>query len=56
MLRAAPPFADSLRKHPKVFDSLFVNLVAAGEIGGILDTILNRLATYIERSVKLGVK
>ena len=46
-------FADSLRKHPKVFDSLFVNLVAAGEIGGILDTILNRLATYIERSVKL---
>ena len=36
-----------------MFDSLFVNLVAAGEIGGILDTILNRLATYIERSVKL---
>ncbi len=46
-------FADSLRKHPKVFDSLFVNLVAAGEIGGILDTILNRLATYIEKNVKL---
>ena len=36
-----------------MFDSLFVNLAAAGEIGGILDTILNRLATYIERSVKL---
>ena len=46
-------FADSLRKHPQVFDSLFVNLVAAGEIGGILDTILNRLATYIEKNVKL---
>ena len=46
-------FADSLKKHPKVFDSLFVNLVAAGEIGGILDTILNRLATYIEKNVKL---
>jgi type IV pilus assembly protein PilC len=46
-------FADSLRRHPKVFDTLFVNLVAAGEIGGILDTILNRLATYIEKNVKL---
>ena len=46
-------FADSLRKHPTVFDTLFVNLVAAGEIGGILDTILNRLATYIEKNVKL---
>jgi type IV pilus assembly protein PilC len=37
-------FADALKKHPKVFDDLFVNLVAAGEVGGILDTILNRLA------------
>ncbi len=46
-------FADSLRKHPKVFDNLFVNLVSAGEIGGILDTILNRLANYIEKNVKL---
>ncbi len=46
-------FADSLRRHPKVFDNLFVNLVAAGEIGGILDTILNRLANYIEKNVKL---
>jgi type IV pilus assembly protein PilC len=46
-------FADSLKKHPAVFDNLFVNLVAAGEIGGILDTILNRLATYIEKNVKL---
>ncbi|MBU0550031.1 type II secretion system F family protein [Myxococcota bacterium] len=46
-------FADSLRKHPSTFDTLFVNLVAAGEIGGILDTILNRLAAYIEKNVKL---
>ena len=46
-------FSDALRKHPKVFDDLYVNLVAAGEIGGILDTILNRLATYIEKNVKL---
>lgn len=46
-------FADALAKHPKAFDQLFVNLVAAGEIGGILDTILNRLAAYIEKSMKL---
>lgn len=46
-------FADALKKHPKAFDDLFVNLVAAGEIGGILDTILNRLAAYIEKAMKL---
>ncbi len=46
-------FSDALRRHPKVFDDLYVNLVAAGEIGGILDTILNRLAVYIEKAVKL---
>lgn len=46
-------FADALSKHPKAFDQLFVNLVAAGEIGGILDTILQRLAAYIEKSMKL---
>ena len=46
-------FSDSLRKHPKVFDELYVNLVGAGEVGGILDTILNRLAVYIEKAVKL---
>ncbi|HVV87527.1 MAG TPA: type II secretion system F family protein [Kofleriaceae bacterium] len=46
-------FSDALRKHPKIFDDLYVNLVAAGEVGGILDTILNRLATYIEKNVKL---
>jgi len=46
-------FADALSKHPKAFDQLFVNLVSAGEIGGILDTILTRLAAYIEKSMKL---
>jgi type IV pilus assembly protein PilC len=46
-------FADALKKHPKAFDSLYCNLVAAGEIGGILDTILNRLAAYIEKALKL---
>jgi type IV pilus assembly protein PilC len=46
-------FADALGKHPKAFDDLFVNMVAAGEVGGILDTILNRLAAYIEKAMKL---
>jgi len=46
-------FADALKKHPKPFDELYVNLVAAGEVGGILDTILNRLAAYIEKALKL---
>ncbi|HHL39479.1 MAG TPA: type II secretion system F family protein [Deltaproteobacteria bacterium] len=46
-------FADALGKHPKVFDQLFVNLVAAGEVGGILDTILNRLSSFMEKSEKL---
>jgi type IV pilus assembly protein PilC len=49
-------FADALGKHPKAFDSLYVNLVAAGEVGGILDTILNRLAAYIEKAMKLKKK
>ena len=48
--------ADSLGDHPKVFDTLYVQLVAAGEIGGILDTILNRLAQYIEKNEKLKSK
>ena len=46
-------FADALKKFPKTFDPLYVNLVAAGEVGGILDTILNRLAAYIEKNNKL---
>ena len=46
-------FADSLREHPKVFDTLYSSLVAAGEVAGILDTILNRLAAHIEKSSKL---
>jgi len=46
-------FADALSRHPKAFDQLYVNLVAAGEVGGILDTILARLAAYIEKAMKL---
>ncbi len=46
-------FSDSLEKHPQVFDVLYCNLVRAGEIGGILDSILGRIATYIEKNAKL---
>jgi len=48
--------SDSMRKHPKAFDSLYCNLVEAGEVGGILDTILKRLADYIEKSESLRQK
>ena len=49
-------FSDALAKHPAAFDRLFVNLVAAGEVGGILDTILHRLATYMEKAEALKRK
>ena len=49
-------YADALKKHPKVFSELHVNMVAAGEAGGILDTILDRLAVYIEKAMRLKKK
>jgi type IV pilus assembly protein PilC len=49
-------FSDAIKKHPRVFDYLFLHMVAAGEAGGILDVILNRLATYIEKIAKLKKK
>jgi type IV pilus assembly protein PilC len=48
--------ADALKDHPKLFSQLFVNMVSAGEAGGILDTILLRLATFLEKSEALGRK
>jgi type IV pilus assembly protein PilC len=52
-VEAGSTFADALAEHPKVFDELFVQLVRAGEIGGILDTILQRLGAYLEKNEKL---
>lgn len=49
-------FAESLAKHPTVFDELYTNMVSAGEMGGVLDTILVRLAAYMEKAVKLKAK
>jgi type IV pilus assembly protein PilC len=48
--------AESLRKHPKIFDDLYVNMVHAGEMGGVLNTILNRIALFIEKANKLKKK
>jgi type IV pilus assembly protein PilC len=53
-VEAGSTFADALGEHPKIFDELFVQLVRAGEIGGILDTILQRLGAYIEKNDKLA--
>ena len=52
-IESGATLADSLRKHPRAFDELYCNMVAAGETGGILDTILQRLSQYIEKIVKL---
>lgn len=49
-------FSDALRRHPKVFNDLFVNMVQAGEIGGVIDTILERVAQYLEKAMKLRSK
>lgn len=49
-------FADSLKKHPKIFDELYTNMVAAGEAGGLLDTILQRLAKHMEKAMKLKAR
>jgi len=48
--------ADAMKKYPKAFDDLYVNLVAAGEVGGVLDSVLQRLAIYIEKAMKLKKK
>jgi type IV pilus assembly protein PilC len=53
-IESGSTFADALGAHPQIFDALFVNLIAAGEVGGILDTILNRLATQLEKADKLA--
>lgn len=55
-VEAGATYADALKKHPRIFTELYANMVAAGESGGILDTILNRLAAYIEKSMKLKKK
>jgi type IV pilus assembly protein PilC len=56
MIDAGLTLAESLKKYPKEFDNLFVNMIAAGEAGGILDTILRRLSTYMEKAAKLKSK
>ena len=55
-VEAGTTFADAMRKHPKAFDSLYSNMIEAGETGGILDTILNRLALFMEKTMALKKK
>src|SRR5437899_1137582 len=53
-VESGPSLADAMRRHPKTFDPLFTNMITAGEAVGLIDTILKRLATYIEKAVKLA--
>ncbi len=52
-VEAGSTFSDALKRHPKVFDELYTNMIHAGEVGGLLDTILTRLAKHIEKAMKL---
>jgi len=55
-VEAGATMADAMRKHPKVFDNLFTNMIEAGETGGILDTILSRLSVFMEKAMALNKK
>jgi type IV pilus assembly protein PilC len=55
-VRSGNNFSDGLQRHPKVFDRLFVNMVKAGEAGGVMDVVLSRLARFMEKSVKTNKK